>query len=1065
MTNKVAFKARRYLIFNLSTFDSLTKEERALYNAWKKAGDNDKKTLRKKFDKEIEALTGIREIQKSNIYEDNGQPRDSKVIAGFENECIRLSKSFIYDKDNPKNIPFIPEVVILDCYHDTILNQIIQKGILINGDEFLLYSSSTNQQKKKQVCLMQKDFYNKHRKRLMCGLTIDVINESGGCNTGKYLAYTSLIFSKSVEPENEISIDEVLVLPEFQTEIREWVNYLSIEKNVMEERKMSVPVNHMDGAGIFIPGLLPCSAQIRGGWIKGCIFPFDFRKFILEKQNDCKIAEGAFIKDAWGDEISIDYIRDSIKLILNTSQLKMWKKYKSWEQYKKAFKKNQLKISINNIMHYPTEDNPVVQGSYQFEQTIPRENVTEEKIENLSELTIQLINDARINPETALKIMGVSLEDDELDPFYASIKAYPQLLQDTHVKKRINSKIDSIRRKAMGGKPFIYGFYSYICPDLYAACEYWFCGDKEPKGIIPANSVYNPFYNDKDDIKEIACLRSPHLSDCEHGIMKLAKSEECKRWFHGLDTVISTHDLLTKTLQCDVDGDECLNVHDKAFIDLLDRDKLPLYYEMKKGADVEVNNGNIYNCLVQSFENSIIGDISNVLTKHLNMPDEPDLRFVRFMTAYNNFIIDFPKSQYKPGLPQKYQEMFETLKGSEFPYFFQYAKGKKAKVCAEYQNNEKSTVNRISKYIQEKTKDNRSNIWKNTSNANLEEIFNPQYFQSQIAEFDVDRSSADYKALQKKIIELKERDNNTFREKLNKKYNESRFNKSLGYDVYYHYCNHEIMKIIGMRRKAASYLLDIEYFQEENIDTDKNILWNCFGDVLYDNLLVNTELPRDSIKIKKTAYQSRENRELKIEQETAEIADKLKREGQVNIYQNEYDWINSLKCRKRCEHDKYILFILIVLYKRKLAYLDTLSSDEQDRLTKDVRDYVKIFRNARSGSKITKTLLNKWVEKDITVKALDRLHKTKNICLTECDRFDKVFMKPSSFDIKLQQDEEPLFVVGSENPLLYYYKYTGEAKIGECEICSKLYKVIGNSKTCCDKHSRALELRNKNGKI
>ena len=62
----------------------------------------------------------------------------------------------------------------------------------------------------------------------MCGLTLDIINQSGGCNIGKYLAYTSLIFSKSVEPSIEIKIDEVLVLPEFETEVTEKVNYLDM---------------------------------------------------------------------------------------------------------------------------------------------------------------------------------------------------------------------------------------------------------------------------------------------------------------------------------------------------------------------------------------------------------------------------------------------------------------------------------------------------------------------------------------------------------------------------------------------------------------------------------------------------------------------------------------------------------------------------------------------------------------------------------------------------------------------------------------------------------------------
>lgn len=1052
------------MIFNLSTFDCMTSLERALYDSWKTAKEYNKKIMREEYENKIKEFQGIREILSDSIYHKEENPKEDKVIAGFENEVVRLSESFIYNEDNPKKIPFIPEIVILDCFHKEILKQIIENEILIADKKFIVYSSSANQQKKKQVCLMEADFYNKHKSKLMCGLTIEKINEKGGCNTGKYLAYTSLIFSKSVEPKQEINIDEVLVLPEFETDIKAKVNYLNIENNVMEEKEMQVPVNHMDGAGIFIPGIFPCSAQIRGGWIKGCVFPFDFRQFIIEKQDEETISDDITVEDAWGDSVPINHIRDNIKLIINTSQLKMWKKYNSWNEYKKAFKDNKLKICINNTMHYSTDDNPVVQGAYQFEQTIPRENITDEKIKRLSELTVYLINDAKKNPDTALKIMGASLEEDEeLDPFYASIKAYPQLLQDSHVRKRINSKIESIRKRAMGGKPFIHGFYSYICPDLYAACEYWFCNDKIPKGLIPANSVYNSFYNDKDPIKEIACLRSPHLSDCEHGIRKLEKSEECKRWFHGLDTIISTHDLLTKTLQCDVDGDECLNVHDNAFIDLLDRDKLPLYYEMKKGADVEVNNENIFNCLKHSFENSVIGDISNALTKHLNMKDEPDLRFVRFMTAYNNFIIDLPKSQYRPDLPQNYQEMFEELKNAEFPYFFQYAKSKKAKACAQYQNNEKSNVNRISKYIQNKTKDNRNNIWKNDIKSD-QDTFNPQYLQSQIAKFKVDRSSSEYNELQKKIIELKARDNNKFRDKLDKKYNESRFNKSLGYDVYYHYCNHEIMKIIGMRRKAASYLLDLEYFQEENIGANKNILWNCFGDILHDNLLNNLKLPEGSIKIKKTAYQTRGKRELKIEQETEEIVKVSDQEKEVQIYPNEYEWFNNLKCRKQCEHDKYVLYLLIVLFKRKLAYLKTLSSDEQQKITKDASGHIKIYKNTRNSKKTNRATIDKWVDKNVTGNAINRLKRAKAIRIEECEKYDKIYINPESFNISLQQNGDALFSIGSGNPMLYYYKYTGDAKVKKCEICGELFRVIGNSKTCCDKHSRMLELKNKNAK-
>ena len=205
---------------------------------------------------------------------------------------------------------------------------------------------------------MHFDFFEKFKSRLMCGLTLDIINRSGGCNTGKYLAYTSLVFSKSVETSIDVRIDDVLVLPEFETNVIEKVNYLDMEFLIIEEKTIPVPVNHMDGAGMFLPGVFPQSCQIRGGWIKGAVFPFDFRQFIIEKQKKGYAKDT--VRDIWGDEVSIDYIRDNIKVLLNGSQLKMWKFYKSWEEYKKAFKDNGLKICVNNTMHYPNKNDPIV---------------------------------------------------------------------------------------------------------------------------------------------------------------------------------------------------------------------------------------------------------------------------------------------------------------------------------------------------------------------------------------------------------------------------------------------------------------------------------------------------------------------------------------------------------------------------------------------------------------------------------------------------------------------------------------------------------------------------------
>ena len=232
-------------MFNLSIFDCCTESEKKIYRRHKKSNKlEEKQELKEALLDIVKSFDGIRKINKKTLFNKNNEPIVNKTIAAFENECVRLSDSFVYDEDAPKDIPLIKEIVILDCpgspekneysWHEIVLKQLLENGILIDGEKYIVYSSSANQMKKRQVCLMQEKFLKDNEKclmqekflkdnekRLMCGLNLDIINQNGGCNTGKYLAYTSLVFSKSVEPSIDIDIDEVLILPEFETNVTE----------------------------------------------------------------------------------------------------------------------------------------------------------------------------------------------------------------------------------------------------------------------------------------------------------------------------------------------------------------------------------------------------------------------------------------------------------------------------------------------------------------------------------------------------------------------------------------------------------------------------------------------------------------------------------------------------------------------------------------------------------------------------------------------------------------------------------------------------------------------------
>lgn len=208
---------------------------------------------------------------------------------------------------------------------------------MIADKKYILYSATTGQVRNTTVTLLRKDFFESNKDALMVGLSVEYINEQGGMNVGKYLAYTALPLSLSVLPEKEIDIDRCMLVKGLETDIKGMVKYIDIQPDENGQHYVNdipdgfaekeVHIEHTDGAGMFLPGELPSSCQIRSGFFKGAMFPFDFRLFANE------VAHNTKIPDAWEDEIDVE--EQDIRYIFTTSQLKM---YSSWEEYKKAFR-------------------------------------------------------------------------------------------------------------------------------------------------------------------------------------------------------------------------------------------------------------------------------------------------------------------------------------------------------------------------------------------------------------------------------------------------------------------------------------------------------------------------------------------------------------------------------------------------------------------------------------------------------------------------------------------------------------------------------------------------------
>ena len=218
-----------------------------------------KKCFRKFLTDEIEKFSPneVREIRKSAIYvaDEEGnltdRIKDNKKIVWFGNECVRRCNVDL------KDIPLLDQFLLLKCGSKAltgVLNQIVERGVNLDGKHYLFYTSTTGQMKETEITLVEEEYWKENEYALMCGLTEERINSKGGINMGKYFAAKALNLSNSIKYDSGISIDEVIIVPDFKTFVSGMVNYLDVNTLDIQEKKMEIEIEHMDGAGIFIPG-------------------------------------------------------------------------------------------------------------------------------------------------------------------------------------------------------------------------------------------------------------------------------------------------------------------------------------------------------------------------------------------------------------------------------------------------------------------------------------------------------------------------------------------------------------------------------------------------------------------------------------------------------------------------------------------------------------------------------------------------------------------------------------------------------------------------------------------
>ena len=752
----------------------------------------------------------------------------------------------VFDSTLTRTIGVMPDChtddfMVVQVYYFDVIKDLIYYGFTYNGEKYVYFTSSAGQIRTKKTVFIKESVWKQYERTLMCGLTIDEINCRGGNNPNKHLAYMALCNS-ATDVWKEFDIDRSIVIDDFATNVHGVYDLIDDADYSIRRIEGDVPIEHTDGAGMILPnafGVTQRNQMVRLPWIKGLLGVFDYAQFIKE-YNGVTV-----VRDIYGSEH--DLIKEDIQVIFTKSQFKMWKYYDSWDQYKAYYKQFNCSAGYTN----PEEERiDFATINYQMLQSLV--DIRDEEILEIADQSIQSLNHLTDSIQNIQAVFGVTPYNTHKTYFQKAIELYPNLLNDMYIKHTLKEIKDSMIKKYRAGKLKVRGKYTFLMPDFYAACQYWFLGVKEPEGLLDDGEVFCWLFRKND---KLDCLRSPHLFN-EHAIRRnvachgVDKQQEIRKWFTTNAVYTSCKDMISKVLQFDVDGDKSLVVSDKKLIEVAERnikkfDIVPLYYNMRKASPVQLSNETIYAGLNAAFIGGNIGQYSNNISKIWNSDvfidgtdDEKKIAVntIRLLCMENNFCIDQAKTLYMPKRPEFAKRQIVRFTKENVPSFFRYAKDKEDWQVAK-QND--SFVNKLERII--------PNPRINCRKLGLEQIdykllmTNPDiecrvaFTQSgRVIKEETDPLIVKYNELNKayrlamKDAALKDR---LFSAEVLKV---SDLRERIRYQEIVCKIKHELSQFGYTEIELVDVL--VKYLYAESNNSYKMILWTCYGEIMYENL-------------------------------------------------------------------------------------------------------------------------------------------------------------------------------------------------------------------------------------
>lgn len=490
-----------------------------------------------------EVLRAIRRITKhpydEHKFKDLWKSREIVIKQKSGKENKRLVKELTRSIEK---MLYIPEYVCVYTEKKAKYGKIGRSGFWINGVKYRRLLCSAGQARTNRTMFVSEKIYKELHNILKNGCH-DVKIE-----LAKWNAYYSLTSSATFR----VSEPRVCVVKDCEverlTEV-EWVTeYPSNEQeDDIDTREVNLKFNLFDGMGLISPdkaiewaGELeldhtPSAFIIRSAFVKGLVATFDFHKFArkLEEQ----IGETPMLTDIYGNR----YNPYEIDIVLSESQFKLWRGYKSWEEYCECLKKSKIHWGVSKFT--PKIEKDYIRTNYQFLQVL---NLSDEDIANLCQPTIDWLNGIKGGDvdQMQLYLLGKAVKEQNPEKLWQGIQDHfvrallldKRLIADPYIQSRIVNSLNKRVEESYFGKILIAGNYQIMVSDPYAFCEHMF--GLEVKGLLNRNEHFSHYWNQRG-VKEVAAMRAPLTWRSEVNLLNLQNNEETKEWYkYQTDTIV-----------------------------------------------------------------------------------------------------------------------------------------------------------------------------------------------------------------------------------------------------------------------------------------------------------------------------------------------------------------------------------------------------------------------------------------------------------------------------------------------------------------------------------------------